>query len=86
MREFRSSLATYMRRARTGERVVITVDGQAVAQLSAVESDHSAMNMDDLIARGLVLPPRRRGEWHPSDPLTLYTGARIDRALAQVRS
>lgn len=69
-----------------GERVVITVDGQAVAQLSSVESDQSAMTMADLVARGLVLAPRRRGEWHPGEPLVLLTGARIDRALVQVRA
>ena len=69
-----------------GERVIITVDGQAVAQLSGVESDRSAMSLPDLVARGLVMAPRRRGEWHPAEPLTLYSGARIDRALDQVRS
>lgn len=86
MREFRSSLATYIRRARTGERVVITVDGAPVAQLTPMESDLTGISMNDLVARGAVVAPRRRGDWVPSDPLVLYSGARIDRALAQVRT
>ena len=72
MREFRSALATYIRRAQHGERVIITVDGAPVAQLS---------NM-----AGAVAPPRRRGDWIPDDPLFLTSGARVDRALNQVRS
>jgi prevent-host-death family protein len=86
MREFRSSLATYIRRARAGERVIITVDGSPVAQLTNMESDYSGVSMSDLVARGAVIAPRRRGDWVPSEPLVLYSGARIDRALAQVRT
>jgi prevent-host-death family protein len=86
MREFRSSLATYIRRARTGERVVITVDGTPVAQLTSMEADLTGVSMSDLVARGAVVAPRRRGDWVSSEPLVLYSGARIDRALAQVRT
>ena len=86
MREFRSALATYMRRAQMGERVVVTVDGAPVAQLSAVGSDFAGVTMNDLVARGAVTAPRRRGDWVPGEPLILYSGARIDRALSQVRA
>jgi hypothetical protein len=44
------------------------------------------VTMADLIARGAVAPPRRRGDWIPDDPLILSSGARVDRALNQVRS
>jgi len=86
MREFRSGLATYIRRAQHGERVVITVDGAPVAQLSQMSGDMGQTTMADLIARGAVTPPRRRGDWIPDDPLILSSGARVDRALNQVRS
>jgi antitoxin (DNA-binding transcriptional repressor) of toxin-antitoxin stability system len=86
MREFRSGLATYIRRAQHGERVVITVDGAPVAQLSQMTGDMGQVTMADLIARGAVTPPRRRGDWIPDDPLILSSGARVDRALNQVRS
>ncbi len=86
IREFRSALATYMRRAQMGERVVVTVDGAPVAQLSAVGSDFAGVTMADLVARGAVTAPRRRSDWVPGEPLVLYSGARIDRALSQVRA
>ena len=86
MREFRSALATYVRRAQMGERVVITVDGSPVAQLSNMGSDYSGITIADLVARGAVTAPRRTGDWVPSDPLVLYSGARIDKALSQVRT
>jgi len=78
MREFRSALATHIRRAQHGERVIITVDGSPVAQLSQMSADMGGATMADLIAR--------RGDWIPDDPLLLSSGARVDRALNQVRS
>lgn len=86
IRELRSALATYIRRAQAGERVTITVDGAPVAQLSGLEADLSGVTMPDLVARGLVMAPRRRRDFVPSDPLILHSGARIDRALNQVRT
>ena len=85
MREFRQGLATFVRRAQMGERVVITVDGSPVAQLSTMSTDFSGVNIADLVARGVVHPPRRKGDWVPAEPLVLYSGTRIDRALNEVR-
>lgn len=86
IREFRSALATYMKRAQMGERVVVTVDGAPVAQLSPLGADFGGVSMADLVARGTVIAPRRRADWVPAEPLVLYSGARIDRALSQVRA
>jgi hypothetical protein len=49
-------------------------------------SDYSGITIADLVARGVVMAPRRTGDWVPSDPLILYSGARIDKALSQVRT
>lgn len=86
IRDLRSALATYIRKAQMGERLTITVDGAPVAQLSGLEADLSGVTITDLVARGLVTPPRRRGDFVPHDPLILSSGARIDRALNQVRT
>lgn len=86
IRELRAALATYIRRAQAGERVVVTVDGRPVAQISPVGTDHSGATPPDLIARGALLAPRRRGDFVPGDPVLLSSGARIDRALGQVRA
>ena len=86
IRELRAALATWIRRAQAGERVVITADGSPVAELSAVGTDFSGVTMTDLLARGAVLAPRRRGDFVPGEPVLLSSGSRIDRALGQVRA
>ena len=86
MRELRSTLSTFLRRAQLGERVVVTIDGQPVAQLGPLSGDVDGVSLADLVARGAVVAPRRRGDWVPNDPLLLTAGARVDRALNQVRT
>lgn len=86
VRDLRAGLATFVRRARLGERVVVTVDGHPVAQLGPVDADAMGVSIGDLVARGTLLAPRRRGDFVPAEPLALYSGARIDRALHQIRT
>ena len=90
MREFRANMSAFLRRAQAGERVTVTVDGRPIATLGPVSSDPSGAPMgvtvDDLVARGALLPPRRRGDLVPADPVTLWSGVRIDRAVGEVRS
>lgn len=85
IRELRGALAAFVRRATIGERVVITIDGVPVAQLSRLTGDYDGVSIDDLIARGAVMAPRRRTDLVLDDPLILPAGTRVDRALAQVR-
>lgn len=85
IRELRAALSGCVRRAQVGERLIITVDGVPVAQLGALSGDHTGVSMADLIARGAVIAPRRRGDFVLDDPLLLAAGTRVDRALAQVR-
>lgn len=86
IRAARSRLTSLVRRAGTGERVVITIAGRAVAQIGPVEPPGSQVTLDDLVARGL-LEPSRRGE-RPAEPdvrIDSWTGGRLDRALREVR-
>lgn len=86
VRELRAQLAAMLRRAQAGERLIITVDGHPVAQLSSPETDAYGSQLSDLVARGIVIAPRRRGDFHPSAPLALYSGVRIDRAVNEIRT
>ncbi|MFM7262246.1 MAG: type II toxin-antitoxin system Phd/YefM family antitoxin [Acidimicrobiales bacterium] len=85
IRELRASLATFLRRAQSGERITVTVAGRPVAQMTALSGDDTGISLDDLVARGVVEPPRRRGDFVLSDPVVLYAGTRLDRALSEVR-
>lgn len=85
IRELRADLAAQVRRAGSGERIVVRVGGRAVAQLGPLDDATGHATLDDLATRGLVHPPRRRGDWTPPTPITVWQGVRLDRLLAEVR-
>jgi antitoxin (DNA-binding transcriptional repressor) of toxin-antitoxin stability system len=83
IRSLRAELATAVRRAGAGDRLVVTVGGRPTAQLGPL--DDGAPHLDRLIASGAVVPPRRSGPWRPPAPVAVWAGVRIDRALAELR-
>lgn len=86
IRELRNATADAVRRAGSGERIVITVDGRPVAQLGPLEpADASDCTLDDLIARGAVIAPRDDDRPAPTHVVDLWAGSRIDRAAAELR-
>ncbi len=85
MRELRSNLASLARRAQNGERVVVTVDGEPIAQLGPVDPSNAEVTIADLAARGLLIPARRDDRPQPSAVLPLWAGTRIDQLLREVR-
>lgn len=85
MRELRADLATHIRRAGAGERIVVTVDGVAVAQLSAVEPGRTP-DLDSLAAAGLVRRPLRSDRpTAPTDLPLLPIDVDPGRVLAELR-
>ena len=68
-RELRASLARSLRRAAAGERIVITDGGVPVAQLGPLDSPGQS-TLDELVARGLVVPPRRAQPPNTTPPNT----------------
>jgi prevent-host-death family protein len=86
VRTLRSQLAQALRRAEAGERIVVTVGGRPVAQLGPVEADSAGRpTIEDLVARGLVLPARRDDRPQPALTVPLWAGTRIDRLLREIR-
>ena len=85
MRDFRASAATVIRRAGWGERIVITVAGRPVAQIGPLDPAGGPVTLEDLIARGLVLAPRRHDRPEPGPPVPVWAGARLDRLLREQR-
>ena len=85
VRTLRSQLAQALRRAEAGERIVVTVGGRPVAQLGPVEADAGGPTLEDLVARGLVVPARRDDRPAPALQVPLWAGARIDRILREAR-
>ena len=85
IRELRSDLAAAVRRAGSGHRVVISVDGRAVAQLGPIEAEQGQTVLADLVAAGTVIAPRRTDAFRPGTPIAIWSGVRLDRALKELR-
>lgn len=85
IREFRGRLTSLVRRAGTGERIVITIAGRPIAQLGPVEPASAVVTIDDLVARGLIEPARRGDRPPPDVVVDSWTGRRLDHALREVR-
>jgi prevent-host-death family protein len=83
VRELRADLAGAVRRAANGQRTVVTQHGRPVAQLSPL--DAAAPALDQLIASGALVAPRRTSAWRPPAPVAVWSGVRIDRALRELR-
>ena len=83
VRELRSGLANAVRRAAAGHRTIVTSNGRPVAQLGPL--DETAPALDQLIASGALVAPRRSGAWRPPEAVAVWSGVRIDRALRELR-
>ncbi len=60
VRELRNQASKVVRRARSGERLIITVDGVPAAEIGPVSTAGRATSIEELIAAGTVLAPRTR--------------------------
>ena len=85
IRELRADLATHVRRAAGGERVVVTIDGQPVAQLSPL-TPTTEPTLEDLAAAGLIRLPARDDKPAPqSTTPILPVDLSPDSVLAELR-
>lgn len=69
VRELRNYASRVVRRARAGERVIVTVDGVPAAEIGPVRGEPSERTLGELIAAGLVTGPRRTDRPAPAKPV-----------------
>lgn len=77
-------MAAVVRRAAAGERMTVTVDGVPTAQIGPLEPT-AAPTLDDLVAGGLVQPPRRHGGAADPAPIDPPVDIRLDDVLDALR-
>jgi prevent-host-death family protein len=86
IRELRNNVAAVVRRAASGERIVVTVDGVAAAQLGPLTPPGDARpTLDDLVAAGLAHPSRHRDRPAEPDVEDVPVDARPDAVLDDLR-
>jgi prevent-host-death family protein len=74
IRELRNQASRVVRRARAGERLIITVDGVPAAEIGPVNAAGRAASLVELIASGAVLAPRVQSAAQPAKPVPAPSG------------
>jgi len=85
IRDLRAQLASMTRRAASGQRIVVTVDGEPVAQLGPLDPTDGQVSLADLASRGLLMAARRDDRPEPGFSMPMWAGSRIDQLLREVR-
>src|SRR3954447_18580111 len=84
IRQLRADAAALVRSAEAGEQIVVTVAGHGRAQLGPIATPSAEQSIDELIAKGLLIAPRRGGR--PNDTtVAVWGNVRLDRLLREVR-
>jgi prevent-host-death family protein len=84
IRELRNDVAAVVRQAAAGERIVVTVDGRPVAQLGPVEPVGQP-TIEDLVASGAIVAPRRADAPAPPEPVDPPVDARTGPVIDELR-
>ncbi|KAA0233716.1 MAG: hypothetical protein JJLCMIEE_03384 [Acidimicrobiales bacterium] len=84
IRELRNQVAAVVRRAKAGERIVVTLDGAPVAQLGPLEPV-GRPGLDDLFAAGLATAPAVDAPAEPPLPSALPVDMRAEQLVEEVR-
>lgn len=85
VRELRNQASRVVRRARAGERLIITVDGVPAAEIGPISPTERGSTIDELIATGAVLPPRMRTASQPPRPVRAPAGRSSSDVLRELR-
>src|SRR3954447_5891434 len=69
VRDLRNDASGVVRRARAGERLIITVDGVPAAQIGPIVDVEAATTIEQLVQAGALLPPRVRSTAVAPNPI-----------------
>ena len=84
VRDLRAELATYLKRAEAGDRLIVTVDGRPIAQIGPLEPSGEP-TLEDLIALGLVKRPKNDTKPPKVQPAQTPIDISIDRIIKELR-
>jgi prevent-host-death family protein len=85
IRELRNDASAIVRRARSGGRIVVTVDGLPVAQIGPLDQLGAERTLDALVAAGQVLQPRSKQPVQPAAPIHVAGGRTTTEILREQR-
>lgn len=85
VRELRNQASKLVRRARAGERLIITVDGVPAAEIGPVSPAGRATSLEELITTGAVVAPRVRTAPRSARPVRPPSSRSSSEVLLELR-
>jgi len=86
IRELRLNASRLVRRAMSGERIVITINGVPAARLGPLNAGAAGATIDDLVAAGLLRRPRATSPPPAASPVCVPGGKTTTEILREHRS
>lgn len=69
VRQLRNDVSRILKRVESGERLIVTSNGEPVAEIGPIRQRSDKPTLEELIAAGRVTPPRTRGAPAPAHPV-----------------
>ncbi len=85
IRELRNETSRVVRRARSGERIIVTIDGIPAAQLVPLDDGRKERTLEELIATGSLIPARSTKRPRMATPVPAPPGPTTTRILDEHR-
>jgi len=86
IRELRNDVSRIVARVRAGERLIVTSNGEPVAEIGPIRASGQKRTLEELIEAGAVIPPRSRAKPRPAHPITFRGPLSTDEILREHRS
>ena len=84
VRDLRAELATHLKRAEAGDRLIVTVDGRPIAQIGPLEPEGEP-SLEDLVALGLVKRPKNISQPQRAQLSQIPIDVSADRIIQELR-
>jgi prevent-host-death family protein len=85
LRELRNHASRVVRRASSGERIIITVDGVPTAQIVPLDTASLPPTLEDLVSQGRLIAPRTTTPAPATAPMPGRQGVRLSDIVDDLR-
>lgn len=85
VRQLRNDVSRILKRANAGERLIITSNGVAVAEIGPLQARSERPTLEELIASGSVIPPRTSSQPAPAHPIPFDGPMTTEEILEEMR-
>ena len=86
IRQLRNDVSRIVARVRAGEHLIVTSNGEPVAEIGPIPLRPGARTLEELYASGALIPPRARSKPLPATPIRFGRDRSSAEILEELRS